>query len=127
MTEADAAWPAPRLRRLSSSDAVELLEHSQLGPIYKIHQDEGWYLHQPTRCGKVVSTIVGCGHFDGNPSSTSPPATHRGQHVYPISRFSAFRPGIAAQFTARLGGLVYLGPSNCPGKHSYAHSPHCAP
>jgi len=57
MAEADAAGPPPRLRRLSSSDAVdELLEHSQLGPIYKAHQDEGWYLHQPAGCGKVVTT-----------------------------------------------------------------------
>ena len=72
MAEADAAWPAPRLRRLSSSDAVDLLEHSQLGPIYKVHQDEGWYLHQPTRSGKVVSTKVGCGRYSGKLSRAVP-------------------------------------------------------
>ena len=61
MAQADAAWPAPRLRRLSSPDAVdELLERSTLAPIHKVHQDEG--APSPTcRCGKVVTTLVGCG------------------------------------------------------------------
>jgi hypothetical protein len=39
--------------------AAGFVKHSNLGPIYKVHQDEGWYLHQPTRCGKVVSTKRG--------------------------------------------------------------------
>jgi hypothetical protein len=29
------------------------------------HYEEGWRLHQPANCGKVVSTKVGCGRFDG--------------------------------------------------------------
>jgi hypothetical protein len=48
MTEAAAAWPAPQARRLSSSDAVELLEHSQLGPIYKVHTSRRRLVPSPT-------------------------------------------------------------------------------
>jgi hypothetical protein len=106
--EADAAWPAPRLRRLSSSKTVELLEHSQLGPIYKVHQDEGWYLHQPTRCGKVVSTKRGMRPFrwqseQYQPSGNAQRATCLSYH--PILSFppryrgavycSAWRPGLS--------------------------------
>ena len=121
MTEADAAWPAPRLRRLSSSDAVELLEHSQLGPIYRLHQDEGWYLHQPTRCGKVVSTHCGMRSFrwqseQYQPSGNAQRATCLSYH--PILSFPSryrgavyclgWRPGLSR--LRQLSGLALLCP-----------------
>jgi hypothetical protein len=36
------------------------------------HYEEGWRLHQPANCGKVVSTKVGCGRFDGKYSRAAP-------------------------------------------------------
>ena len=41
-------------------------------PIFVMHQDEGWHLHQPAYCGKVVSTKVGCGRFYGKLSRAVP-------------------------------------------------------
>ena len=40
--------------------------------ILGIHHDEGWRLHQPASCGKVVSTKVGCGRFNGKLSRFAP-------------------------------------------------------
>jgi hypothetical protein len=41
-------------------------------PILTPHCEEGWRLHQPANCGKVVSTRVGCGRFDGKKSRVAP-------------------------------------------------------
>jgi hypothetical protein len=38
----------------------------------ELHLDEGWHLHQPAYCGKVVSTKVGCGRFSGKFSRAVP-------------------------------------------------------
>jgi hypothetical protein len=37
-----------------------------------MHFEEGWRLRQPAYCGKVVSTKVGCGRFDGKNSRAAP-------------------------------------------------------
>jgi hypothetical protein len=37
-----------------------------------MHRDEGWRLHQPASCGKVVSTKVGCGRFNGKLNRSAP-------------------------------------------------------
>jgi hypothetical protein len=37
-----------------------------------MHCEEGWRLYQPANCGKVVSTKVGCGRFDGKYSRAVP-------------------------------------------------------
>jgi hypothetical protein len=53
------------------------------GPIHKVHRDEGWYLHQPTRCGKVVSTISwDAAISNGNPAV---PALANAQRVASLS------------------------------------------
>src|SRR5437868_11643087 len=69
---------------LSNSPSMSL-EQSKLDTIYKAHQDEGWYLHQPAYCGKVVSTIAGCGPSKGKPSSTSPRQNAGGSMSTPSS------------------------------------------
>jgi hypothetical protein len=48
------------------------LQSPESAPKLTVHYDEGWRLHQPAYCGKVVSTNVGCGRSDGKNSSTAP-------------------------------------------------------
>jgi hypothetical protein len=71
MAEADAAWPAPRLRRLSSSDAVDLLEHLQSTSRRRLVPSPTY----PQRQGGLHKAWDAA-DFDGNPSSTSP-RTHK--------------------------------------------------
>jgi hypothetical protein len=39
------------------------LQSPEADPTSMMHLDEGWHLHQPAYCGKVVSTNVGCGRI----------------------------------------------------------------
>lgn len=71
-----ASCPERRARRFrvvaSNWSMRSGLQSLDPDPILTPHCEEGWRLHQPANCGKVVSTKVGSGRFDGNNSRAAP-------------------------------------------------------
>ena len=68
-------WLYQMVSRVSLTPSLQPLEAA---PTLMMHFDEGWHLHQPAYCGKVVSTKVGCGRFGGKFSRAVPALIMRG-------------------------------------------------